>query len=188
MTRTPSRFRLIAEPDSAPRQKKPHLPGRWTPLLTAIAHSSPLIQHPAMACACFAALFLLLAWSGPQVAQTLSTCAPHNSSEMTRRRLEAVRGQILSKLRLADLPEPGQGAVPEEILSLYNASLSWPGWNSDSGSTRCERTGSAEVDEYYAREMRRVTCHSGAGSKYVRHIIYKRDTHHTQTRYLTFKQ
>ncbi|XP_026860129.1 transforming growth factor beta-1 proprotein isoform X2 [Electrophorus electricus] len=66
-----------------------------------------------MGCACF---------SG-----ALSTCKPMNLELMKQKRIEAIRGQILSKLRLDKEPEEvgkGKGtAVPVDVLSVYNSTV-----------------------------------------------------------------
>ncbi|NXX30050.1 TGFB1 factor, partial [Nicator chloris] len=54
----------------------------------------------------------------------LSTCRTLDLEAARRKRIEAVRGQILSKLRLAEPPpaEPGPARpLPEEVRALYNS-------------------------------------------------------------------
>ncbi|MEJ1289295.1 hypothetical protein NN561_020337 [Cricetulus griseus] len=69
-----------------------------------------------------------------------------------RKRIEAIRGQILSKLRLASPPSQGEvppGPLPEAVLALYN-------------STRDRVAGESADPEpepeadYYAKEVTRV--------------------------------
>ncbi|NXN95656.1 TGFB1 factor, partial [Rhinopomastus cyanomelas] len=68
-------------------------------------------------------LAVLLAVLG--AARALSTCRSLDLEAAQRRRIEAVRGQILSKLRLGAPPPaespPPQG-LPEELGVLYNSS------------------------------------------------------------------
>ncbi|CAM9926420.1 unnamed protein product [Lampetra planeri] len=106
----------------------------------------------------------------------LSTCsAALDAPEMARRRLEAVRGQILSKLGLSEppqLPRAHEGDLKPsaQAMALYNATLEWTAelkrrherhqqqqqhhqhgeaWDPSSPSLD---------DDYYAREMRRLDC------------------------------
>ncbi|XP_060113736.1 LOW QUALITY PROTEIN: transforming growth factor beta-1 proprotein [Heteronotia binoei] len=52
----------------------------------------------------------------------LSTCKTVDMELMKRKRIEAIRGQILSKLKLSNPPEVDQTDVPlpEEMVALYN--------------------------------------------------------------------
>lgn len=96
-------------------------------------------------------LWLLLLAPG-RPAAGLSTCKTIDMELVKRKRIEAIRGQILSKLRLASPPSQGDvppGPLPEAVLALYN-------------STRDRVAGeSAEPDpepeaDYYAKEVTRV--------------------------------
>uniref|UniRef100_UPI003467EF68 Transforming growth factor beta-1 proprotein n=1 Tax=Homo sapiens TaxID=9606 RepID=UPI003467EF68 len=82
----------------------------------------------------------------------LSTSKTIDMELVKRKRIEAIRGQILSKLRLASPPSQGEvppGPLPEAVLALYN-------------STRDRVAGeSAEPEpepeaDYYAKEVTRV--------------------------------
>lgn len=57
----------------------------------------------------------------------LSTCRPVDVDLMRRKRIEAIRGQILSKLRLPKEPEQGQDKdgekVPTALLAVYNSTV-----------------------------------------------------------------
>ena len=98
-------------------------------------------------------LFTLLIVSfAVQPVAGLSTCKTIDMELVKRKRIEAIRGQILSKLRLASPPSQGDvppGPLPEAILALYN-------------STRDRVAGeSAETEpepeaDYYAKEVTRV--------------------------------
>ncbi|NWW83548.1 TGFB1 factor, partial [Climacteris rufus] len=67
------------------------------------------------------ALPVLLALLG--AARGLSTCRTLDLEAARRKRIEAVRGQILSKLRLPEPPpDPPPGRpLPEEVRALYNS-------------------------------------------------------------------
>ncbi|CAJ0957180.1 unnamed protein product [Ranitomeya imitator] len=56
----------------------------------------------------------------------MSTCKAVDIEEVKKRRIEAIRGQILSKLMLTEPPklESEQMSIPDEIISLYNNEIS----------------------------------------------------------------
>ncbi|NXI70054.1 TGFB1 factor, partial [Anseranas semipalmata] len=65
-------------------------------------------------------LAVLLALLG--AAQALSTCRSLDLEAARRKRIEAVRGQILSKLRLPAPPaETPARQLPEDVRALYNS-------------------------------------------------------------------
>ncbi|XP_014651609.1 PREDICTED: transforming growth factor beta-1 isoform X2 [Ceratotherium simum simum] len=97
-------------------------------------------------------LLWLLVLTPGRPAAGLSTCKTIDMELVKRKRIEAIRGQILSKLRLATPPSQGEvppGPLPEAVLALYN-------------STRDRVAGeSAETEpepeaDYYAKEVTRV--------------------------------
>lgn len=97
-------------------------------------------------------LLWLLVLTPGRPAAGLSTCKTIDMELVKRKRIEAIRGQILSKLRLASPPSQGDvppGPLPEAVLALYN-------------STRDRVAGeSAEPEpepeaDYYAKEVNRV--------------------------------
>ncbi|XP_026886447.2 transforming growth factor, beta 1a [Electrophorus electricus] len=57
----------------------------------------------------------------------MSTCKTLDLEVVKKKRIEAIRGQILSKLRMAKEPDPkdddGSEAIPEAIVSLYNSTV-----------------------------------------------------------------
>lgn len=57
----------------------------------------------------------------------LSTCKTLDLEVVKRKRIEAIRGQILSKLRMAKEPEPDtddpEESIPDNIISLYNSTV-----------------------------------------------------------------
>ncbi|KAB5548960.1 hypothetical protein PHYPO_G00061680 [Pangasianodon hypophthalmus] len=86
---------------------------------------------------------------------TLSTCKPLNLELVKRKRIEAIRGQILSKLQLAKEPEDddeGKGEeVPAEVLSVYNSTVEL----SEELMQNTEHVDSPDAEEeaYYAKEV-----------------------------------
>ncbi|KAI5622508.1 transforming growth factor beta-1, partial [Silurus asotus] len=87
---------------------------------------------------------------------TLSTCKPLNLELVKRKRIEAIRGQILSKLRLAKEPVDDEGEgdkVPAEVLSVYNSTVEL----SEELIQNTEHVDSPDEEEekYYAKEVHR---------------------------------
>uniref|UniRef100_A0A8B9JFB1 TGF-beta propeptide domain-containing protein n=1 Tax=Astyanax mexicanus TaxID=7994 RepID=A0A8B9JFB1_ASTMX len=97
---------------------------------------------------CF--LFLFHSFS-----DALSTCKPLNLELVKQKRIEAIRGQILSKLRLAKEPEVDEeketDEVPEEVLSVYNSTVEL----SEELTQNIASMASEEAEEeaYYAKEI-----------------------------------
>nr|6UJA_D Chain D, Transforming growth factor beta-1 proprotein [Sus scrofa] len=82
----------------------------------------------------------------------LSTCKTIDMELVKRKRIEAIRGQILSKLRLASPPSQGDvppGPLPEAVLALYNSTRDRVAGES------VEPEPEPEAD-YYAKEVTRV--------------------------------
>ncbi|XP_075394158.1 transforming growth factor beta-1 proprotein isoform X2 [Tenrec ecaudatus] len=121
-------------------------------------------------------LLRLLVLTPSRPAAGLSTCKTIDMELVKRKRIEAIRGQILSKLRLASPPSQGDeppGPLPEAVLALYN-------------STRDRVAGeSAEPEpepeaDYYAKEVTRVLM---VDSK---HKIYEPFRHGSHSTYMLF--
>ncbi|NXV84112.1 TGFB1 factor, partial [Atlantisia rogersi] len=91
-------------------------------------------------------LAVLLALLG--AARALSTCRSLDLEAARRKRIEAVRGQILSKLRLSAPPgfEPETPALPEEIRALYNSTQ-------ELLRQRARLRPPDDPEEYYAKEL-----------------------------------
>lgn len=86
------------------------------------------------------------------VSLSLSTCTTLDFGHIKKKRVEAIRGQILSKLRLTSPPEPSvMTHVPYQVLALYNSTrelLEEMHGEKEEGCTQ-ENTES----EYYAKEI-----------------------------------
>lgn len=87
--------------------------------------------------------------------RALSTCSPLDLELIKRKRVEAIRGQILSKLRLPKEPEIDEEeesqTIPVELLSIYNSTVELSEEKTmDPGLAPTEET--AE-EEYYAKEV-----------------------------------
>lgn len=86
---------------------------------------------------------------------TLSTCKPLNLELVKRKRIEAIRGQILSKLQLAKEPEDDdegeEDEVPAEVLSVYNSTVDLS--EELMQNTKPVDSSAAEEEAYYAKEV-----------------------------------
>ncbi|XP_078392096.1 transforming growth factor beta-2 proprotein-like [Cetorhinus maximus] len=98
-------------------------------------------------------LLLLLGWVPG--ALTFSTCQSLDLDLYRRRRIEAIRGQILSKLQLTEAPDPDDipDKVPLETMLLYNSTRDMLRERAHQLEAHCQQGTSLE---YYAKEMRRL--------------------------------
>lgn len=90
------------------------------------------------------------------VAFSLSTCSTLDMDQFKKKRIEAIRGQILSKLKLTappeDFPEPEE--VSRDIVSIYNSTRDLLQEKANERAATCERQRSEE--EYYAKEVHKI--------------------------------
>lgn len=88
----------------------------------------------------------------------LNTCHNLNLDEQKSKRIEAVRGQILSKLRIRSPPDaagtPPSDTVPPEVMLLYNSTRELLKERARLAESTCERESSEE--DYYAKEVQRI--------------------------------
>ncbi|XP_040298134.1 transforming growth factor beta-1 proprotein isoform X1 [Bufo bufo] len=84
------------------------------------------------------------------VAMSMSTCKAVDMEEVRKRRIEAIRGQILSKLMLTEPPdvESEEMSIPEEILSAYNSTM-----EAIKEKTEKERP---VVEGYYSEQVKKI--------------------------------
>lgn len=105
-----------------------------------------------------ALLLLLLRFSGVLLVEGFNTCQSINLDKQKSRRIEAVRGQILSKLRIRTPPDededPPPGSVPPEVVLLYNSTRELLKERARLAESACERESSEE--DYYAKEVQRI--------------------------------
>lgn len=91
-------------------------------------------------------------------AEGFSTCQSYNLDDHKSKRIEAVRGQILSKLRIRSPPEPEASpspvSVPVEVMLLYNSTKELLKERARQAEAACERESSEE--DYYAKEVQRI--------------------------------
>lgn len=88
------------------------------------------------------------------VAAAMSTCKTLDLEVAKRKRIEAIRGQILSKLRMAKEPEPEEADqeenIPDSIISLYNSTVET---TTDQQSELDPASHQQEEEEYFGKEM-----------------------------------
>ncbi|XP_026796883.3 transforming growth factor, beta 1a [Pangasianodon hypophthalmus] len=88
------------------------------------------------------------------VVGAMSTCKTLDLEVAKRKRIEAIRGQILSKLRMAKEPEPEEDDpvenIPYEIISLYNSTVET---TMDQQSKLDPVSQQQEEEEYFGKEM-----------------------------------
>ncbi|XP_061552979.1 transforming growth factor beta-3 proprotein [Phycodurus eques] len=98
------------------------------------------------------ALLLLLLSSCVTMVLSLSTCTTVDIDHIKKKRVEAVRGQILSKLRLTSPPQTtGPSQVPFQVLALYNSTKELI---EELGRDRQQSCGQDNTEtEYYAKEI-----------------------------------
>ncbi|NXG12781.1 TGFB1 factor, partial [Sakesphorus luctuosus] len=79
-----------------------------------------------------------------------STCRTLDLEAARRKRIEAVRGQILSKLRLPEPPPdpPPARALPDEVRALYNSTQ-------ELLRQRALLRAPEDPEDYYAKELHR---------------------------------
>ncbi|KAK2872658.1 hypothetical protein QQF64_017715 [Cirrhinus molitorella] len=87
--------------------------------------------------------------------RALSTCSPLDLELIKRKRIEAIRGQILSKLRLSKEPEVDEEEevknIPAELISVYNSTMEL---NEEQAATPVHQTIEDPMEEeYYAKEV-----------------------------------
>ncbi|XP_061581549.1 transforming growth factor beta-2 proprotein [Cololabis saira] len=108
---------------------------------------------------CLALLLLLFRFSGVLLVGGINTCQSVNLKDQKSRRIEAIRGQILSKLRIRSPPEdddePAAAApVPPAVMLLYNSTRELQKERVRMTESACERESSEE--DYYAKEVQRI--------------------------------
>ncbi|XP_006632266.1 transforming growth factor beta-3 proprotein [Lepisosteus oculatus] len=83
---------------------------------------------------------------------TLSTCTTVDIHNIKKKRVEAIRGQILSKLRLTSVPKDvGPTQVPFQVLALYNSTKELL---EEVGRDRHQSCAQDNTEtEYYAKEI-----------------------------------
>lgn len=76
-----------------------------------------------------------------------------------KKRIEAIRGQILSKLKLSKPPDefPEPEDVSRDIIAIYNSTRDLLQEKANERAATCERQRSEE--EYYAKEVHKIDMH-----------------------------
>lgn len=87
-------------------------------------------------------------------ADALSTCKTLDLEVVKRKRIEAIRGQILSKLRMDKEPKPdqetGQTDIPQTLMSIYNSTIDQ---NAERLAMAPPLTPQLEDEDYFAKEL-----------------------------------
>ncbi|KAM4625522.1 transforming growth factor beta-3 proprotein [Polymixia lowei] len=98
------------------------------------------------------ALLLFLLSNCVTMTLSLSTCTTVDIDHIKKKRVEAIRGQILSKLRLTSPPQTiGPNQVPFQVLALYNSTKELI---EELGRDRQQSCGQDNTEtEYYAKEI-----------------------------------
>lgn len=99
---------------------------------------------------------LLLALDLAAVALCLSTCSTLDMEQFKKKRIEAIRGQILSKLKLAEPPSefPEPEDVSPDVVAIYKSTRDLLQEKANERAATCERQRSEE--EYYAKEVHKI--------------------------------
>lgn len=92
---------------------------------------------------------------------SLSTCTTVDIDHIKKKRVEAIRGQILSKLRLTSPPQTvGPNQVPYQVLALYNSTKELI---EELGRDRQQSCGQDNTEtEYYAKEIYKFNMINGS--------------------------
>ncbi|KAJ8341559.1 hypothetical protein SKAU_G00338500 [Synaphobranchus kaupii] len=98
------------------------------------------------------ALLFFLLLNCVTMSLSLSTCTTVDIDHIKKKRVEAIRGQILSKLRLTSPPQAlGPNQVPSQVLALYNSTKELL---EELGRDRQQSCGQDNTEtEYYAKEI-----------------------------------
>ncbi|XP_043118732.1 transforming growth factor beta-3 proprotein isoform X1 [Puntigrus tetrazona] len=113
--------------------------------------------------------FLLL--NSVTMSFSLSTCTTVDIDHIKKKRVEAIRGQILSKLRLTSPPQTlGPSPVSYEVLALYNSTRELL---EELGRDRHQSCGQDNTEtEYYAKEIHKFNMIQGSPeNNEVRHCL-----------------
>ena len=98
------------------------------------------------------ALVVLALLNFATVSLSMSTCTTLDFDHIKRKRVEAIRGQILSKLRLTSPPDPSVLAnIPTQVLDLYNSTREL--LEEVHGERGDDCTQENTESEYYAKEI-----------------------------------
>lgn len=99
---------------------------------------------------------LLLSLDLVAVVLGLSTCSTLDMDQFMKKRIEAIRGQILSKLKLSKPPDefPDPEDVSRDIIAIYNSTRDLLQEKANERAATCERQRSEE--EYYAKEVHKI--------------------------------
>ncbi|XP_038597926.1 transforming growth factor beta-3 proprotein [Tachyglossus aculeatus] len=148
---------LLAKPQPSGSPVPLGLPNSFT-LRPGISRPGPprvpssLFPPPPMKMHLQRTLVVLSLLSFATVSLSLSTCTTLDFGHIKKKRVEAIRGQILSKLRLTSPPEAAVLAhVPYQILALYNTTRELLEEMQEEKEESCAQENTES--EYYAKEV-----------------------------------
>ncbi|XP_069763550.1 transforming growth factor beta-3 proprotein-like isoform X2 [Narcine bancroftii] len=95
-------------------------------------------------------LSMLLLFDSLHITFSLATCKTIDMEQIRKKRIEAIRGQILSKLKLSTTPIAEEVKVTKEAMALYNSTKELV---ADLG--REQEAGLETAEDYYAKEVNR---------------------------------
>lgn len=99
-------------------------------------------------------LMLMAVYTAGKVS-AMSTCKTVDLEMVKKKRIEAIRSQILSKLRLSKAPEPDQSGekdeIPINLLSLYNSTKDL--LKEQQVDVQTEISTEQEEEEYFAKVL-----------------------------------
>ncbi|XP_023656323.1 transforming growth factor beta-1 proprotein-like [Paramormyrops kingsleyae] len=112
---------------------------------------------------------LALLWLLGSVCQShaISTCKTLDMNHVRKKRIEAIRGQILSKLRMAKEPEQAEGghqAIPDDVMSTYNSTVAY---SDELAHQSLESPSGDTEDEYFGKEVHMFNCVSSTKNQMV---------------------
>lgn len=124
-------------------------PPLLSPLLPSTSNCPTLKMHHSIF-----TVFLTLDFA--MIAACLSTCNTLDLNQFKDKRIKAIRGQILSKLKLTSPPEhyPEPDEVSTEVIAIYNSTRDLLQEKANERAASCERERSEE--EYYAKEVYKI--------------------------------
>lgn len=109
----------------------------------------------------------------------MSTCKTVDLEIVKKKRIEAIRSQILSKLRLPKEPEPDQAGdeedIPSTLLSLYNSTREMLEEQQTTEQTDIHTE--QEEEEYFAKVLHKFNMTSEY--QIIRTVIHKSSNVHT---------
>ncbi|XP_066508839.1 transforming growth factor beta-1 proprotein-like [Hoplias malabaricus] len=95
------------------------------------------------------------------VVDSMSTCKTLDLEVVKKKRIEAIRGQILSKLRMSKEPEEGDTDkdIPEDVVSLYNSTVDF---SEELKNKTTPESLAKDEEDYFAKEVHKFNMTEGS--------------------------